>query len=550
MKSSKTFYFWGRGTVVPRRVQLRAARRIIDQKNLLAQPREIAPCIRFSPITTTWLPLRHRIEIKEVLPDALLIKREEGRARTIDLVSENINIEGKPKEDIHLVLGDLKGFGKLNKIYGQKIVDWLKPEIFQFIDQKSRKIGFMYTIYGDEIGITTRPGISKEEIQSFLDSLPAELESYFSRFGVAILKNLSKHSRELLEADEGLKVLGGYFGVDLVVFDAQEKDHRQALKEIIEKANQTLLKEGKLEADLYDLDFNQARIWTPRINFAVQSINEFLAHKKVSAGKADELYRSVMQHLNAKLKPKKEKKTAPRLRTILKAEAKEEIALSADEIKKSGKHGQNQLDKQFPILNKAAFLEVIEKMLMREEKIMIGKIKVHSYQHQDLKFTSFKEINDRFGSAVGDEAIQLLAYALKQGFSQSFFLARMPVPPDEFMFAVDISKRPPVPMDMDRLLEAAQFHLSNLSRITVTFEVSLISTKEIEGKDKLFETLDKISRSKTNTARIIFASGNQIKSFDANLARELDQEIKELERKAALEAEAALLRKSEISQNR
>jgi GGDEF domain-containing protein len=536
MKSSKTFYFWGKGTVVPRCVQRRAARRIIKPENLSALPKEVASYIRFSPITTTWFPLIHRTEIKEILPDALLVKREEGRAKTIALISENLPPEGELKEDVHLVLGDLKGFGKLNKIYGQKIVDWLKPEVFRFIDEQSRKIGFMYTIYGDEIGITTRPGASCQEIASFLGSLPSELESHLSGFMVAELKGLSDPSRELLEADERVKVLGGYFGVDLMVFDALTKDHEQALREIIAKANQTLSKGEELQAELYDPDFNRARIWVPRIAFVAQSINEFLLHKKTSTAEPEELYQKVMQHMNALLKPKKEEGEILQIETILKAEEKETIALAAQEIRKFRKSKRGQLDEQFPLLNKAAFLEFAEGMFGRGGKVMIGKVKVNSYEYQGLIFTSFKGINDRLGSAIGDEAIQLLAYALKQGLPQSFSLARMPVPPDEFMFAVDISKKPFDPVEMDGLLVVMQLLVSDLSEIEVAFEVSLISSEEGD-----LETLDKISRAEVNITKISLPSGNLIKTFDRDSAEELDQEIKELERAAARRAESALL---------
>lgn len=312
MKNAVTLYFWGRGTSVPERVQIRAARNIIRQDNLSARPKEIAPFIKFSPIAATWFPLRHRVEIKDIPPDALLIKKQEGRDMTVALISENILPAGTLKEDIHLVLGDLKGFGKLNKIYGKEIVDWLKAKIFRSIDEKSRKIGFMYAIYGDEIGITSRPGISGKEIGPFLNSLTSDLESELSGHGAAILANFSDRARQLLGADERVEILGGYFGVNLMVFDARGKDIQHTLKEIIVKTNQALSNEKQLRAELYDPDFNRARIWAPKIHIVSQSLNDFLEHEKDSGGNPDEIYQKAMKRMNAMLKPPGKEKKLPR----------------------------------------------------------------------------------------------------------------------------------------------------------------------------------------------------------------------------------------------
>lgn len=345
-----------------------------------------------------------------------------------------------------------------------KITDWLKAQAFRILDKESKRVGFMYTIYGDEISITTRPGVSRPEIEAFLNSIPAKLEAELSRYGVARLK-------QSLVEDERAKVLGGYFGVDLMVFDAQGKDLKQALKEITESA------------ELYDPDFNGARIWVPRIQLAIQSINEFLTHEKVSAADPAELYQKVLKHLNTLLKPAKEKQKLPPKETILNAGAKEII------------------DKQFPVLNKTAFVEIAKRTFRRG---LIGKIRVYSYRHKDLNFTSFKELNDHFGSTIGDEVIRLLAYALSRSFGEKALLSREPVPPDQFVFMFDIPRKSFVPATLGHFLEAAQASISNLSEVTVAFEVSLISCEEGD-----LTLLDKISRAEANVARIIFpTSGN------------------------------------------
>lgn len=497
-----TLVFWGKGVYVPPRVERRAQ----------AWARKLGgpPQIHYGAIIPTSIPGRYKVEIS--LPSAGIPGREEGRKKTIDLIGEWMITPERSAANIHFILGDLRGFGKLNAIYGKKITDWLKAETFRIIHQESKRIGFMYTIYGDEIAITTNPGVARAEVDAFIRSLSQALKKELSRYRVAQITE----GQQTLEQDPRVKVIGGYFGVDLIVFDAEEKSLEQAL--------------GGLDSSacLYDPDFNGAYLWTPATSFAVKSLSE------LTKNNPEALYQEAMQCANFLLKPKKPMGTEEKL-TILNSEGRKQIPEAIQRLRKARK--SEELDDQFPVLNRTTLQNLIGEMLKRGKKVLVGKAKISLYRYHDLSFSGFKVMNDRMGSAVGDEVIQLLAFALRDSFPESFSIARMTVPPDEFMFVVDITKKNFSLADFGRFLVAAQKRVRALSEVEVAFEVPLVNSEEAE---KLLPTLGKIDRAKTCFIKVSFPSGNTAKLFNPDSADELNREIRGLEREIARLAEIEL----------
>jgi len=482
MPVTKTFNFWGRGRCVPERVQLRAVRCLQKQENRPVRPEDIT----FTEISSTCFPLRHRVGIERVRP----ANREEGVTRTVALISAGA--------EVHLIKGDLKGFGKLNLIYGRTITDWIKAEVLRIIDGESRRIGFMYTIYGDEIGITSQPGTSKEQIEEFLGSIPEILRQEFSRYGVA---------RGLLSADKRVKAQGGYPGVELAVFEIGAND--------------------MAGAELYDADFNRGNLWVPKIRFKFAKSQGHLS------------YEEIMCALDAELRPS-EGNVGAKDKGILSDEAKAEIRSAAQVIRNLGRYAEDELDYQYPILSKKAVQQIVRNRLARGEILRLGKIKVLFYEHQGRGYKSFKELNDGLGTSASDEMLKLLAHALDAQFPTLANLARMPVPPDEFVFA--LSENLLSLGDLEKILKTVQFIISKYSNFKVAFEVSHLNSEEAPSDP--FLVLDNISRAAASVEVERLEGGNTIKIYRRDMAEALDREIQKIHRAEALRAEAALLKSS------
>lgn len=326
-----TLIFWGKGTGVPPRVERRAQ----TWAKKLGGPSQI----HYGQIIHTTIPGRYKVEIS--LLSAGIPGREEGREKTIDLIGEWMIAPERSAADTHFILGDLRGFGKLNAIYGKKITDWLKAETFRIIHQESKRIGFMYTIYGDEIAITTNPGVARAEVDAFIGSLSHAVKKELSRYGVAQITK----GQQLLEQDPRVKAIGGYFGVDLIVFDAQGKSLEQALGEVASSAC------------LYDPDFNGAYLWAPAMNFAVKSLSE------LTSNNPEALYQEAMQCVNFLLKPQKEQERTGGHLTILNPEGEKQIPEAIQGLRKARK--SEELDDQFPVLNRTTLQNLIGEMLKR-----------------------------------------------------------------------------------------------------------------------------------------------------------------------------------------
>lgn len=467
---------------MPERVRRRAVRYLQKQENRPVRPEDIT----FKEIYSTWFPLRRKVGIERIRP----ANREEGVKRTVDLISGGA--------EVYLVKGDIRGFGKLNLIYGGTITDWIKAEVLRIIDKESRRIGFMYTIYGDEIGITSQPGISKEQVEEFLGSIPEILRQEFSGYGVA---------KGLLSADKRVKARGGYPGVELMVFEIGAND--------------------MAGAELYDTDFNSGYLWVPGIRFKFAKSQGHLS------------YEEIMRALEAELRPS-EGNVGAKDKGILSDEAKDEIQSAAQVIRNLGRYAEDKLDYQYPILNKKAIQQIVRNRIARGERLRLGKIKVLFYEHQGSGYKSFKKLNDGLGTSASDEMLKLLAHALYAQFPTLANLARMPVPPDEFVFA--LSENLLSLGDIGKILKVAQNIIARYSKFKVAFEVSNLSSQEALSDP--FLVLDNISRAEASVEVERLEGGNTIKIYRRDMAEALDCEIKKIHRAEARRAEAALLKSS------
>ena len=86
-----------------------------------------------------------------------------------------------------------------------------------------------------------------------------------------------------------------------------------------------------------------------------------------------------------------------------------------------------------------------------------------------LDLDNFKQINDRYGHLKGDEALKLLAEALKQTFSEGEFLGRLGG--DEFLvFVQDVSEKTYLDCKMKRLFE----ELEKIREISLACSVGIV----------------------------------------------------------------------------
>lgn len=114
------------------------------------------------------------------------------------------------------------------------------------------------------------------------------------------------------------------------------------------------------------------------------------------------------------------------------------------------------------LYNRNIFMYEVERFMMEAGEEGKGALVI-------LDLDNFKQINDRYGHLKGDEALKLLAEALKQTFSEGEFLGRLGG--DEFLvFVQDVSEKTYLDCKMKRLFE----ELEKIREISLACSVGIV----------------------------------------------------------------------------
>ena len=137
----------------------------------------------------------------------------------------------------------------------------------------------------------------------------------------------------------------------------------------------------------------------------------------------------------------------------------------------------------------------------------------------DLDIDHFKSINDKYGHAVGDKTLQIVAKALKKSFRATDFVSRfggeefaclmVNTHPDEVM----------VPLEKVRkAIESIPFVIKK-DRLNITISIGVTELKNSDDSLSIFERADKAlyeakpNRPKQNLLSIIIIGNNLYRTY-------------------------------------
>ncbi len=110
-----------------------------------------------------------------------------------------------------------------------------------------------------------------------------------------------------------------------------------------------------------------------------------------------------------------------------------------------------------------------------------------------MDMDNFKDINDRLGHHVGDQALKEMSHILKDSFRRNDFIARLGG--DEFVAIIEVSNPSEINAIKDRLLEAIDtFNKTNPEQyhLSISYGLDTFNPKKQDSLKVFFNKLDKL----------------------------------------------------------